>query len=60
MKRNKSSIYYPTAQALFLGMLSMMMLQGGFYFNIVFFLSIYFALLKLEYLSNIDLEKVKS
>jgi len=60
MKRNKYSIYYPTAQALFLGMLSMMMLQGGFYFNIAFFLSIYFALLKIEYLSNIDLEKVKS
>lgn len=58
MKRNKSSIYYSTAQALFLGMLAMMMLQGGFYFNIVFFLSIYFALLKLEYLSN--LKKVKS
>ena len=58
IKGNKHSKYYAITQALFLGMLSMMMLQGGFYFNIVFFLSIYLALLKLEYLSN--LKKVKS
>jgi O-antigen ligase len=59
MKRNKYSEYYSTAQALFLGMLAMMMFQGGFYFNIVFFLSIYFALLKLDYLSKINIKKSK-
>jgi hypothetical protein len=59
MKRNKYSKYYSTAQALFLGMLAMMMFQGGFYFNIVFFLSIYFALLKLDYLSEINIKKSK-
>jgi hypothetical protein len=60
IKRNKGSIYYPTAQALFLAMLAMMMFQGGFYFNIIFFLSIYLALLKLEYLEKINPKKVKS
>jgi len=60
IKRNKYSTLYPTTQALFLGMLAMMMFQGGFYFNIVFFLSIYLALLKIEYLASINNQKVKS
>jgi len=60
IKRNKTSIYYSTAMALFLAILSMMMFQGGFYFNIVFLLSIYLALLKLDYLKKINLKKVKS
>jgi len=45
----KSSIYYTTTISIFMGMIIMMSFQGGFYFNIVFFLSIYLALLKQEY-----------
>ncbi len=60
LKRNRFSVYHTTAKALFLGMLTMMMFQGGFYFNIVLFLSIYLALLKLEYLEKIEEENTKS
>ena len=59
LKRNHSSPYYSTAKALFLGMLTMMMFQGGFYFNIVFFLAIYLAVLKLEYLEKIEEKTTK-
>lgn len=38
--------YHKESLALFVGMLLMMMLQGGFYFNVILFLSIYLALLK--------------
>jgi hypothetical protein len=37
-------------------MLLEMMFQGGFYFNMILFLSIYLALLKIEYLENIEKE----
>ena len=60
LKRNRSSAYYSTAKALFLGMLTMMMFQGGFYFNIVFFLGIYLAILKLEYLERVEKKTTKS
>jgi O-antigen ligase len=48
--RHKSSIHYSTAVSIFMGMIIMMSFQGGFYFNIIFFLSIYLALLKQEYI----------
>jgi len=59
IEKHKNSPYYLSAKVIFIGLFIEMMLQGGFYFNIVFFLSIYLALLKLEYLSNINLKKVK-
>ena len=59
LKRNRSSSYHTTAKALFLGMLTMMMFQGGFYFNIVFFLAIYLAVLKLEYLERVEEKTTK-
>ncbi len=46
MKRYKSSKYHQNSMAIFIGMISMMMFQGGFYFNIVVFLAIYLALQK--------------
>ena len=60
LKRNRSSPYYSTAKAIFLGMLTMMMFQGGFYFNIVFFLGIYLAILKLEYLEKVEEKTTRS
>jgi uncharacterized membrane protein len=44
----KNSIYHTTAFAIFLGIIVEMTFQGGFYFNVVFLLSIYLALLKHE------------
>ncbi|CAA6807610.1 MAG: O-antigen ligase family protein [uncultured Sulfurovum sp.] len=58
LKRNKNASHYLTAQALFVGLIVMMSLQGGFYFNIVFLLSIYFALLKIEFLEK-NLEDIR-
>jgi len=46
IKRYKASPYYRNSMAIFIGMLTMMMFQGGFYFNIVLFLSIYLAIQK--------------
>jgi len=48
ISRYKYSIYHRDAKAVYLAMLTMMFFQGGFYFNIVFFLSIYLVLLKLD------------
>jgi hypothetical protein len=52
ISRYKYSIYHRDAKAIFLGMITMMLFQGGFYFNIVFFLSIYLVLLKLDTTNN--------
>ena len=52
ISRYKYSIYHRDAKAVFLGMITMMLFQGGFYFNIVFFLSIYLVLLKLDITNN--------
>ena len=52
MFRYKSSIYYSTTMAIFIGMIVMMSFQGGFYFNIIFFLSVYLALLHYDFLSQ--------
>ncbi len=41
-----------TALGIFIGMIIMMMFQGGFYFNIVLLLSIYLALLKKAYIQE--------
>jgi hypothetical protein len=57
ISRHKNSVYYLTAKIIFIGILLEMMLQGGFYFNMVLFLSIYLALLKIEYLENLDKEE---
>lgn len=46
IKRHQYSPYYRHSMAIFIGMLTMMMFQGGFYFNMIFFLSIYLALQK--------------
>jgi len=52
IKRHKYSPYYRNSMALFIGMLTMMMFQGGFYFNIIFFLSLYLALQKQDALDG--------
>jgi O-antigen ligase len=44
----RESIYYTTTSAIFIGIIIEMTFQGGFYFNVLFLLSIYLALLKLE------------
>jgi hypothetical protein len=54
LSRHKTSQYYFTAKIIFIAMLLEMMFQGGFYFNMILFLSIYLALLKIEYLENIE------
>jgi hypothetical protein len=59
IRKNKNSHYYLSAISLFIGMLIMMMFQGGFYFNVVFFLSIYLALLKNDYLKEIKKRKTE-
>jgi hypothetical protein len=55
IRRYRLLKYHKESLALFVAMMLMMMLQGGFYFNVILFLSIYLALLKkssLEELSN--------
>ncbi len=59
IRRNRSSSYYLPAITIFIGMIVMMMLQGGFYFNIVLLLSIYLALLKKDYIKQINEKKLK-
>ena len=56
ISRYKHSVYHRDAKAVFLGMIIMMIFQGGFYFNIVFFLSIYLVLLKLD---AMDKERIR-
>jgi len=53
IKRYKASPYYRNSMAIFIGMLTMMMYQGGFYFNIVLFLSIYLAIQKQDVLETL-------
>ena len=57
IKKHKHSPYYLTAKVIFVGILLEMMLQGGFYFNMILFLSIYLALLKIDYLENLETQK---
>ena len=52
IKRHKHSIYYQSSMAIFIGMITMMMFQGGFYFNMILFLSIFLALQKKD--SNVN------
>ena len=60
IKKHKNSPYYLPAKIIFLGMLIEMMLQGGFYFNMILFLSIYLALIKIDYLENLEKEEVQT
>lgn len=53
IKRHEASSYYENSMAIFIGMITMMMFQGGFYFNIIFFLSIFLALQKLEVIDSL-------
>ncbi len=46
LSQHRASQYYTTAVAIFIGILTEMMFQGGFYFNVVFLFAIYLALLK--------------
>jgi hypothetical protein len=48
IQRYKSSKYFVTASALYIGVMVEMLFQGGFYFNIILLFSIYLALLKKE------------
>jgi O-antigen ligase len=59
IRRNRDSSYYLPTSTIFIGMIVMMMLQGGFYFNIVLLLSIYLALLKKDYIKQINEKKLK-
>jgi len=52
--RYKDFQYHQEALGIFVGLLFMMMLQGGFYFNVVLFLSLYLALLKKSYLEQLS------
>jgi len=58
MKRYKTSKYYQNSMATFIGMISMMMFQGGFYFNIIIFLAIYLALQKKEFIEGNNHKKI--
>ena len=49
IKEHKSSPHYQDTRLLFIAVLLEMMLQGGFYFNMILFLSIYLALLKIDH-----------
>ena len=51
LSRHKQSKYYTTAVAILIGMLTEMMFQGGFYFNVTFLFAIYLALLKKDKLA---------
>ena len=56
LSRHKESKYYTTAIAIFIGILTEMMFQGGFYFNVVFLFAIYLALLKKDYINQIKIK----
>jgi hypothetical protein len=60
IKRHENSPYYLSAKVIFIAMLLEMMLQGGFYFNMVLFLSIHLALLKIDYLEELDKEQLRT
>ena len=57
IKRHKASKYHQNSMAIFIGMITMMMFQGGFYFNIILFLSIYLALQKQDSLEILNTGK---
>jgi len=50
--RYKDSQYYTATNAIFIGILIEMMFQGGFFFNIVLYLSAYLVILKKDYENN--------
>jgi len=52
IKNYQKSNYYLVTRVIFLGLITEMMFQGGFYFNIVLLLSIYLALIKKEFLEQ--------
>jgi hypothetical protein len=52
IKRYQDSSYYQYSMAIFIGMIAMMMFQGGFYFNMIFFLSIFLVLEKQDILTK--------
>ena len=52
IQEHKNSKYYKATNAIFLGILIEMMLQGGFFFNIVLYLSAYLVILKKDYEEN--------
>lgn len=54
IQRYQQFNYHQESLALFIGMMLMMSLQGGFYFNVILFLSIYLALLKKSYLESLS------
>jgi O-antigen ligase len=47
--QHRNSKYYTATNAIFIGILIEMMLQGGFFFNIVLYLSAYLVVLKKDY-----------
>lgn len=46
--------YHKESLTIFIGLIIMMMLQGGFYFNVLLFLSLYLALLKKSSLEGLE------
>jgi predicted membrane protein len=50
--RYRDSEYYTATNAIFIGILIEMMFQGGFFFNIVLYLSAYLVILKKDYEDN--------
>jgi len=46
--------YHKESLTIFIGLIIMMMLQGGFYFNVLLFLSLYLALLKKTSLEGLE------
>ncbi len=54
LSKHRESKYYTTSVAIFIGILTEMMFQGGFYFNVMFLFAIYLALLKKDYLEHIN------
>jgi len=46
--------YHKESLTIFIGLMIMMMLQGGFYFNVLLFLSLYLALLKKTSLEGLE------
>jgi hypothetical protein len=52
--RNKQSKYYTATNAIFIGILIEMMFQGGFFFNLVLYLSVYLVVLKRDALDRLN------
>jgi len=52
--RNKQSKYHTATNAIFIGILVEMMFQGGFFFNLVLYLSVYLVVLKRDALDRLN------